>query len=193
MEENNRFLLGKYAAIQETVVNSPIEKRTVISRYPAPTQEIVNINTTYKFMLSGCYTSTSASNFISRFDNIDEFNDFVTKETNKSPINLPMLLKNEIFGLGFSLACNFLKDCGYTEYLKPDVHIKEVFSKTGICNNDEYEVFNSAREMAKVVGITPYDLDKLLWIVCSGDFHLDKIKVGANKEVLINSILEIIN
>lgn len=26
MEKNNRFLLGKYAAIQETVVNSPIEK-----------------------------------------------------------------------------------------------------------------------------------------------------------------------
>ena len=43
----------------------------------------------------------SASNFISRFDNIDEFNDFVTKETNKSPINLPMLLKNEILVLVF--------------------------------------------------------------------------------------------
>lgn len=44
MEENNRFLLGKYATIQETIVNYLIEKRTIISRYPAPTQEIVNIN-----------------------------------------------------------------------------------------------------------------------------------------------------
>ena len=52
MEENNRFLSGKYAAIQETVVNSPIEKRTVISRYPATTQEIVNINNTDTFRFS---------------------------------------------------------------------------------------------------------------------------------------------
>lgn len=49
MKENTNFLLGKHATIQETIENSPIEKRTIIFRYPAPTQEVVNINNINSF------------------------------------------------------------------------------------------------------------------------------------------------
>lgn len=49
MKENTNFLLGKHATIQEIIENSPIEKRTIIFRYPAPTQEVVNINNINSF------------------------------------------------------------------------------------------------------------------------------------------------
>jgi len=46
-----------------------------------------------------------------------------------------MLLAYEIYGYGFPLACDFLKELGYNQYGKSDVHINEIFSSLNLFPN----------------------------------------------------------
>ncbi len=55
-----------------------------------------------------------------------------------------MLLDAEIFGYGFPLACDFLKEIGYVDYGKPDVHLKNIFCELGLVDEgDDYKVFKT--------------------------------------------------
>ena len=45
---------------------------------------------------------------------------------------LPLLLVQEIDGFGFALACNFLRELGYENFSKPDVHLRKIFWVTGL-------------------------------------------------------------
>lgn len=36
---------------------------------------------------------------------------------------LPLLLQSEVYGFGLALACDFLKELGYLNFAKPDVHL----------------------------------------------------------------------
>lgn len=71
----------------------------------------------------------SCSKFLSNFDSVKEFDDFVKSffHNEFTIAALPMLLEKEIFGFGFPLACDFLKELGYVQYGKPDTHLKEIF------------------------------------------------------------------
>ena len=74
---------------------------------------------------------TSASSFFSNFRNKDEFDTFVGSfQMNKySREALPMLLSREIFGFGFALGCDFLKEAGYVGYPKPECSPHGCFRK----------------------------------------------------------------
>jgi hypothetical protein len=39
--------------------------------------------------------------------------------------------------------------------------------------------------VADHVGVTPYAVDMLFWLIGSGDFYLDGIKIGRQKEKFI--------
>ncbi len=39
-----------------------------------------------------------------------------------------MLLGREINGFGFALSCDFLKELGYEDFPKPDVHLRDIFT-----------------------------------------------------------------
>ena len=75
----------------------------------------------------------SIARFLSDFTE-EEFLDYIgTFISNpKTFIALPMVLGREIYGFGFALACNFLKEAGYKQYGKPDVHLMDVFYDGGI-------------------------------------------------------------
>lgn len=134
----------------------------------------------------------SASKFIIKFKDIKDFDNFVNvfKYNEMSSAALPMLLEKEIIGLGFPLACDFLKELGYCEYPKPDVHIKDIFVAFGLCDNNDYSAYKAVIEMAKVVNDSPYNVDKLFWLIGSGNFYLHNINIGRNKEKFINLINE---
>lgn len=52
--------------------------------------------------------------FVSRFDyNIS------------TRMALPLLISTKISGVGFALACDTLKELGFTNYPKPDVHMMD--------------------------------------------------------------------
>ncbi len=129
----------------------------------------------------------SASEFFSNFKTVKDFNAFVKNfRFNKySKIALPVLLEKEIYGMGFALACNFLKEIGYSEYAKPDVHLMDIFYDLKLVKEkNQYEVFKEIIEMSKVVKKSPFYVDKVFWMICSGRFTDDKKVKKGKKELL---------
>ena len=127
-----------------------------------------------------------SAKFICSFKSINEFNEFVTKS--KDLKTVPLLISKKIRGIGFALACNALKDIGYLDYVKPDVHLIDICDALGITGRDQIEVFDAMQQIAKDNNITPYKLDKVLWLVCSGYFYEEQIRVKGRKEELINKV-----
>ena len=138
-----------------------------------------------------CKSVFSASHFLSRFSNLKEFGNFVSQfDLNEyTRVALPLLLKEEVFGLGFALACDFLKENGYPKFVKPDVHIKAIFHGIGISkSNSDYDVFKDVIRFSEDINELPYCVDKLFWLVGSGRFYLDDVKINTNRDEFIEMI-----
>ena len=92
--------------------------------------------------------------------------------------SLPLIIRQNISGMGFALACDFLKELGFSCYPKPDVHLKDVFSALGfVSSKDDLSVYTAIVKAATDIdaalneSVTPYKLDKIIWLICSGKFY----------------------
>jgi hypothetical protein len=133
-----------------------------------------------------CRSVLSGARFLSQFSSADDFYgwvDFFDEDERARPA-LPLLLAQEIDGFGFALACNFLKELGYENFSKPDVHVKDIFGAIGLCAQGagDYEVFKAVARVARNAGVTPYNVDKLFWLVGSGYFY-DDPHIGNNGRI----------
>ena len=94
-----------------------------------------------------------------------------------------MLLSYEIHGFGFPLACDFLKEIGYTGFGKPDTHLKKIFGKLHLSRSSkDYDVFRAILRIAAHAGKTPYEVDKIFWLVGSGNFYHNGLGIGRQWE-----------
>jgi len=82
-------------------------------------------------------------------------------------------------GLGFALACDFLKENGYPKFVKPDLQIKYIFTSLKLSKpqSDDYEVFKDVVRFSESINEVPYVVDKLFWLVGSGYFYLYGIRI----------------
>lgn len=119
-----------------------------------------------------------------------------SKELNRDNLKRIKNISKRIHGLGFALTCDWLKECGCTWLAKPDTHLNDVIKalrNTGPVTDEEVlgEVFFWANEI-KLCGIDPdittYKLDRVIWLLCTGNFFLDKKSSG--KDALIKKIKE---
>jgi thermostable 8-oxoguanine DNA glycosylase len=126
----------------------------------------------------------SGSLFLSTFKDANEFDLFVSRfSLNKfTKAALPMLLSKEIHGLGFALACDFLKELGYSDYPKPDVHLIKIFSRLDLCEDSDFDTYKAIIEMSENVKETPYAVDKVFWLISSGRFYNEDVKVKGKRE-----------
>jgi hypothetical protein len=141
-----------------------------------------------------CRSVLSGARFLSRFSSADDFYgwvDFFDEDERARPA-LPLLLAQEIEGIGFALACDFLKELGYENFSKPDAHIKDIFWALGLSpwGTNDYEVFKAVARVARNAGVTPYNVDKLFWLIGSGSFYDDphignKGRIGSQKKQFI--------
>ena len=135
-----------------------------------------------------CKTITSGAEFLSKFSKAPDFYkwvDFFDQDERARPA-LPMLLSYEIDGFGFPLACDFIKEIGYHNFGKPDVHLKKIFAALGLSAIEkDYQVFKAIIRVAKNVETTPYNVDKLFWLIGSGSFYLDAVRVGRHRDDFI--------
>jgi hypothetical protein len=141
-----------------------------------------------------CRSVLSGARFLTRFSSTDDFYgwvDFFDEDERARPA-LPLLLAQEIDGFGFALACDFLMGIGYENFSKPDVHVKDIFQAFGLCpwGSTDYEVFKAVARVARNVGVTPYNVDKLFWLIGSGYFYDDpqighKGRTGGRKKEFI--------
>ena len=124
-----------------------------------------------------CRTILSGAKFLSQFSSADDFYGWVDlfDEDERARPALPMILSKEIAGFGFALACDFVKELGYENFSKPDVHVKDIFWAIGLSpyGSSDYEVFKAVARVARHVDVTPYDVDKLFWLMGSGYFYDD--------------------
>lgn len=150
-----------------------------------------NFNSWHKWTKS----IVDAAKFMYDFKNIDDFKSFLTQFDYNllTRMALPLLISTKISGMGFALACDCLKELGYTSYPKPDVHLIQVFVGAGLSSNETISVFEAIVRMAEDCKeidpeVTPYKIDKVIWLICSGRFYLDDISIGRHKEEFINLI-----
>lgn len=125
-----------------------------------------------------CGSIISAASFLINFSDAREFHKFVSffHQNDMAIPALPMLISKEVHGFGFALACDFLKEIGYQNYAKPDVHLKRILSSLNLCDsNDDYSVFKAVIRIAKNVDDTPYAVDKIFWLIGSGYFYRSDI------------------
>lgn len=145
-------------------------------------------NSWYKFSRS----IITAAEFMSQFEDINDFRRFVEcfSYNDLTKVSLPMLMEHELSGLGFALCCDFLKELGYYDYCKPDVHMIDVFSEIGLCKNNQYDVFKCIVKTAREENVTPYKLDKIIWLICSGRYYRDDITTKSYKKEFIDFLKE---
>lgn len=145
------------------------------------------------FWVIYCKSILSSAAFLSKYSRVDEFTTFVEGfYTNEdSRLALPLLLEHEIFGFGFALACDFLKETGYPEFIKPDTHINDIAYGIGITtSNSPFQVFKDVITYCRTIQKLPYEVDKLFWLVGSGNFYLSKAKISTSKTHFIQLVNE---
>ena len=96
-------------------------------------------------------------------------------------------LDREIVGYGFTLACIFFMDSGYASFLKPDIWVIRFCNELNITSSkDPYTVFNAAVQFAEQAGVTPFYLDRLVWLIGTGDFWIDEVDIGSHLDKFVS-------
>lgn len=131
--------------------------------------------------------------FISRFDSVEAFKKMIGNVASYFPgtMMIPRLICGEIRGMGEALACDFIKEIGYVEYAKPDVHINYIIR--AVCHNEKMtakEILEKVQQIAKEAGVSAFSVDKILWLIASGKYYdvegkepTIKIKNQANQDL----------
>lgn len=141
-----------------------------------------------------CQTILTAAQFITQFTDADDFYQWADcfNQDNRSRPALPMVLMSEIHGIGFALACDFLKGLSYLNFGKPDVHLREIFVALDLCppRPTDYQLLKAIVRIAENVQQTPHAVDKLFWLIGSGWFYDDPHignngKIGRQKKAFI--------
>lgn len=122
-----------------------------------------------------CKTILSSATFFGQFKNGEDFYDWANHlyQDQRSIAALPMILAAEVEGIGYPLACDFLKELGFVNYGKPDVHVIEIFVGIGLCEqgSSHYQVQKVISQIASAAGVSSYNVDKLFWLIGSGRFY----------------------
>ena len=197
---------SKRDKIKQLLFNYNLSEISKISRDDlyAKFQKEFKLHITAKNKKQDCWYKWSQSiidsaSFLTSFKDVKDFKNFIDlfQYNIETKTALPLLISTKIFGMGFPLACDFLKEIGYTDYPKPDIHIKDII-KVLLKLDTEDKISNiSAYEMIIDIAtksnrnVTPYKLDKILWLICSGNFYDDDVKPKSHKKDFLEVLKDI--
>jgi hypothetical protein len=141
-----------------------------------------------------CHAALSGAQFLSQFSSADAFYEWIDSFNRQDEwcAALPLLLSKEVHGLGFALACDFLKEMGYTNFAKPDVHLRDIFLALSLCDPVLMIMVCSrlSCELPGTVRQPPNEVDKMFWLIGSGYFygheHIgNRGRIGSHKQAFI--------
>lgn len=122
-----------------------------------------------------------AKNIITFADYLSEFKDIgdlYSAFDNAKDVNAKIKLVNTVSARisqwGFAMASNWLKDMGMTGFCKPDRHVLAIIDGIYQTGQNEKNIFAKVIEIAEECGVTPFVLDRVLFLVGSGDFYSHK-------------------
>jgi hypothetical protein len=156
----------------------------------------MNIKNKNSYWVIFCKGILSGAEFLSGFESYDAFDDFVNGFTfNDLSISaLPILLDQEIYGMGFPIACDWLKEIGYSNYCKPDTHTIDILFEAGVApSQDNFTVFQTMVRMARINDEPPAVIDRLLWLIGSGKYVEENEKITRQKGIFIQGICPILD
>lgn len=133
-----------------------------------------------------CNTVLSTALFLAQFKNGKDFLSWAEQlySDHRTMAALPLIMAAEIEGIGYALACDFLKEFGFTNYGKPDVHVRRLLvglSLTSVTPTP-YQAQRLIAQIAKAENVPPYDVDKVLWLIGSGKLYKHK-HLGKNGQI----------
>ena len=156
----------------------------------------MNIKNEGSYWVIFCKAILSGAEFLSRFESFAAFDEFVNGFgfNDIAVAGLPILLEREIYGMGFPLACDWLKEMGYGNYAKPDTHTIDILHGTNVARSRGiYDVFKSLVQMARVNDELPSVVDRVLWLIGSGKYVGENEKITRQKAAFIRQIQPILN
>lgn len=156
---NPQFVVDKYGDDHEMLLDEIIDKLN-------PKGKIRK--TSRSLWPQFCKTILSGANFLIQFKDSNDFHNYVNVFYNdeRSRAALPMIISKEISGIGFALGCDFLKELGYLEYPKPDVHLTDIFTALNLCDNDDdYSIYKAIIRLARNNDVTPFTADRVFWMI----------------------------
>ena len=142
-----------------------------------------------------CKGILSGAEFLSGFESYEVFDEFVNGFAfNDISIGaLPILLDQEVYGMGFAIACDWLKEIGYSNYAKSDTHTIAILYESGVApSQDNYKVFQTMVRIGRVNNEAPAVVDRLLWLIGSGKYVGENEKITRQKAAFIHSICPIL-
>lgn len=144
---------------------------TINSTYTPPGR--MEINNPHNYWVVFCKSIISISDYLSRFDSFDNYKKYFGTFISDNPdirLAFPLILKEEIFGYKFALACDFTKENVSPKFIKPDTHIKDIFVGVGLCNenDNDFNVFRKVINYCTEIKEEPYAVDRLFWLIGSG-------------------------
>lgn len=149
-----------------------------------------------------CQAVIDSAHFLKTFSSAKKFYrwaDFFANDTIAKPA-LPLMISIEIAGIGFPLACDFLKEIGYEQYGKPDVHLKEIFKALNIIDplekstiKQDYSTLKAIDRISISNNVSPYAVDKIFWLIGSGDFYKSNKQIGGQRKQFIAKMTEATN
>lgn len=182
---NPKAVINKYVGDWESVLDDIVENLK-------PRGEVRR--TTRSIWPHYCQTIISAADFVEQFSSASDFFgwvDFFDRD-DRARASLPMLLSREIEGFGFALSCDFLKEMGYINFPKPDVHIRDIFTELSLCQDksDDYQLFKAVVRVSGHAEVSAYNADKIFWLIGSGYFYRDhhignQGRIGSRKREFI--------
>lgn len=113
--------------------------------------------------------------YLSGFKDIDElYAVFKKADSVEEKIELVNTVSARVAQWGFAMASNWIKDMGMTGYCKPDQHVRAIIDGIYQTGQNEKAVFKKVIEIAKECSVSPFVLDRVLFLVGSGDFYSHK-------------------
>lgn len=149
----------------------------VNSTYTPPGR--MEIHNPHNYWVVFCKSIVSISDYLSRFGSFENYETYVGTFISDNPdirLAFPLILKEEIFGYKFALACDFAKENVSPKFIKPDTHIKDIFVSLGLCNpnDNDYNVFRKVINYCTEIEEEPYAVDRLFWLIGSGKLFKTK-------------------
>jgi len=135
-----------------------------------------------------CRAVLTGAEWLTRFEDADEFYRWVERHDQNARMRfrLARTVADGVHGYGPALACDFVKELGFLNWSKPDVHLKKIFVGLDLAaSEDNWTVFRAISRLARNVGVSPYHADKVFWLISSGRFYHSGAEVGRRRDRFI--------
>jgi hypothetical protein len=143
-----------------------------------------------------CKGLLSGASFLSRLGSAKTFNQFVCgfKYNEKTMAVLPLLLQKEIRGLKFPMACSFLHSVGYTDYIAPDRHMRDLLHEIWVTETwENYEALKALIKIARVNDVKPVVVHEIFTILSSDKISEDAIEPYKHRRDFVRHITPILD